>query len=241
MFSLPGTPVLRYGDEIGMGDDLTLKERHPVRTPMQWSSDRNAGFSTADKTRRARRRRRALSATKTSTSSAQRRDPDSLLQWMARLIRLRIECPEIGWGDWKLVATRSPHVLALLYRWRGTAVLCLHNFDGSRTRSRCGWARTRRRPRRSVGERPLARRTRRRAPDLARRLRLPLVSRRAARSPLEAQENVGGRFERPGPLRSSDGRWQAVRRSPGSIERQVGVALQAALVVGEQSSSRRSA
>ena len=48
---------------------------------------------------------------------------------MTRLIRLRIECPEIGWGDWRLVATRSPHVLAVLYRWRGTAVLCLHNFD----------------------------------------------------------------------------------------------------------------
>ena len=48
---------------------------------------------------------------------------------MTRLLRLRIECPEIGWGDWKLVATRSPHVLALLYRWRGTGVLCLHNFD----------------------------------------------------------------------------------------------------------------
>ena len=48
---------------------------------------------------------------------------------MTRLLRLRIERPEIGWGDWKLVATRSPHVLALLYRWRGTGVLCLHNFD----------------------------------------------------------------------------------------------------------------
>ena len=49
MFSLPGTPVLYYGDEIGMGDDLTLPERHPVRTPMQWSLDQNAGFSSADK------------------------------------------------------------------------------------------------------------------------------------------------------------------------------------------------
>jgi maltose alpha-D-glucosyltransferase/alpha-amylase len=48
---------------------------------------------------------------------------------MTRMIRLRIECPEIGWGDWRPVATRSPHVLALLYRWRGSAVLCVHNFD----------------------------------------------------------------------------------------------------------------
>ena len=48
---------------------------------------------------------------------------------MTRMIRLRIECPEIGWGDWRPVATRSPHVLALLYRWRGSALLCVHNFD----------------------------------------------------------------------------------------------------------------
>ena len=127
MFSLPGTPVLYYGDEIGMGDDLTLPERGAVRTPMQWSSDRNAGFSTADKP--------VVPVVSDGpygyehvNVERQRRDPDSLLRWMTRMIRLRIECPEIGWGDWRPLATRSPHVLALLYRWRGSAVLCVHNF-----------------------------------------------------------------------------------------------------------------
>jgi maltose alpha-D-glucosyltransferase/alpha-amylase len=128
MFSLPGTPVLYYGDEIGMGDDLTLPERGAVRTPMQWSSERNAGFSTADKPVVP-----VVSAGPYGYEHVnveqQRRDPDSLLRWMTRMIRLRIECPEIGWGDWRPVATRSPHVLALLYRWRGSAVLCVHNFD----------------------------------------------------------------------------------------------------------------
>ena len=89
---------------------------------------RNAGFSTADK---------LVSPVVTGgpygyenvNVERQRRDPDSFLRWMTRMIRLRIECPEIGWGDWKLVATRSPYVLAMLYRWRGSALLCMHNFD----------------------------------------------------------------------------------------------------------------
>jgi maltose alpha-D-glucosyltransferase/alpha-amylase len=128
MFSLPGTPVLYYGDEIGMGDDLTLPERGAVRTPMQWSSERNAGFSTAEKPVAPVVSDGPYGYEHVNVER-QRRDPDSLLRWMTRMIRLRIECPEIGWGDWRPVATRSPHVLALLYRWRGSAVLCVHNFD----------------------------------------------------------------------------------------------------------------
>ena len=128
MFSLPGTPVLYYGDEIGMGDDLTLPERGAVRTPMQWSGERNAGFSTADKPVVPVVSGGPYGYEHVNVEQ-QRRDPDSLLRWMTRMIRLRIECPEIGWGDWRPVATRSPHVLALLYRWRGSALLCIHNFD----------------------------------------------------------------------------------------------------------------
>ncbi len=128
MFSLPGTPVLYYGDEIGMGDDLSRPERHSVRTPMQWSTERNAGFSTAEKLVSPVVAGGPYGYEKVNVET-QRRDPDSLLRWMTRMIRLRIECPEIGWGAWKLVATRSPHVLALLFRWRGSAVLCAHNFD----------------------------------------------------------------------------------------------------------------
>jgi maltose alpha-D-glucosyltransferase/alpha-amylase len=128
MFSLPGTPVLYYGDEIGMGDNLALRERGAVRTPMQWSSDRNAGFSTADKLVRPLVERGPYGYESVNVAS-QQREPASLLRWMTRMIQLRIECPQIGWGDCRLVSTRSQHVLALLYRWRGSAVLCVHNFD----------------------------------------------------------------------------------------------------------------
>jgi maltose alpha-D-glucosyltransferase/alpha-amylase len=126
MFSLPGTPVLRYGDEIGMGENLALPERAAIRTPMQWSSERNAGFSTADKLVRPVVSKGVYSYEKVNVEQ-QRRDPDSLLRWTIRMIRLRKECPEIGWGDWELVSTRSPSTLALLYRWRGNALLCVHN------------------------------------------------------------------------------------------------------------------
>jgi maltose alpha-D-glucosyltransferase/alpha-amylase len=128
MFSLPGTPVLRYGDEIGMGDNLALKERTTVRTPMQWSGERNAGFSTADKLVRP-----VIAdgpyGYETVNVESQLRDTDSLLRWMIRMIRLRTECPEIGWGECSIVPVRTPHVLAVLYRWRGNALLCLHNLD----------------------------------------------------------------------------------------------------------------
>ncbi|HEX7240077.1 MAG TPA: alpha-amylase family protein [Longimicrobiaceae bacterium] len=128
MFSLPGTPVIRYGDEIGMGDDLTLKERDAVRTPMQWSAERNGGFSTAEKTYCP-----AISGGvwgyERVNVEAQRRDPGSLLNWTARLIRLRKECPEIGWGEWKILNTGSPHVLAMRYDWRGNSLVTVHNFD----------------------------------------------------------------------------------------------------------------
>ncbi len=128
MFSLPGTPVIRYGDEIGMGDEPALKERNAVRTPMQWSAERNGGFSTADRLVRPAIGDGLYGYPKVNVES-QRRDPESLLRWMIRMIRLRKECPEIGWGDWRLVPVRTPSVLALLYRWRGNAVLCLHNLD----------------------------------------------------------------------------------------------------------------
>lgn len=95
---------------------------------MQWSAERNAGFSEAEKPFR-----RVVSGGpygyETVNVDSQQRDSDSLLRWMTRMIRLRTQCPEIGWGECEPVPTRSPHVLALLYRWRGSAVLCVHNFD----------------------------------------------------------------------------------------------------------------
>lgn len=128
MFSLPGTPVVRYGDEIGMGDDLRLKERDCARTPMQWSSEPHGGFTTSDRPARP-----AISDGPYGWDDVnverQRRDRNSLLNWTARMIRARKECPEIGWGDWSSVATGSPHVLGLCYEWRGNSVVVLHNFS----------------------------------------------------------------------------------------------------------------
>ena len=126
MFTLPGTPVLRYGDEIGMGDDLRLPERQGARTPMQWSSDRHGGFTSG---------RRpctpviddAIYGYKKVNVADQRRDPQSLLNWMERVIRMRKECPEIGWGDWKILRT-EPHVLAMRYDWNDRATIIVHSF-----------------------------------------------------------------------------------------------------------------
>jgi maltose alpha-D-glucosyltransferase/alpha-amylase len=128
LFTLPGTPVIRYGDELGMGEDLSLPERNCGRTPMQWSTEPNAGFSTA--------RRPILPVVSDGpfgyqriNAADQKRDPTSLLNWTERIIRARKECPEVGWGTWKLVPTSSSSVLGLRYDWRNNAVLFLHNFE----------------------------------------------------------------------------------------------------------------
>jgi maltose alpha-D-glucosyltransferase / alpha-amylase len=126
MLSLPGTPVLRYGEEIGMGDNLALRERNSVRTPMQWSEDPNGGFSTAEKPVRPVIDRGPYAYPHVN-AAVQQRDPESLWRSLARMIRLRTECPEIGWGAWRILSVRVPHVLALEYTWRGTTVLCVHN------------------------------------------------------------------------------------------------------------------
>jgi maltose alpha-D-glucosyltransferase / alpha-amylase len=129
MLTLPGTPVLRYGDEIGMGDDLSLKERDCGRTPMQWSDEPRGGFTKAE--------RPTLPVIdddvygyRRVNAAVQRRDPDSLLNWTERLIRMRKECPEIGWGECAVLPTRNPAVLALVYRWRNNAMVVVHNFAG---------------------------------------------------------------------------------------------------------------
>ena len=126
VLSLPGTPVLRYGDEIGMGDNLRLKERNAIRTPMQWSDEPNGGFSTADAVVRTPIERGPYGYERVNVEE-QRRNESSLLRWTARMIRLRKQCPEIGWGDWRIVPTGSSAVLAIEYSWRGSAIVCLHN------------------------------------------------------------------------------------------------------------------
>lgn len=128
MFSLPGTPVIRYGDEIGMGDDLELEGRDAVRTPMQWADERNGGFSEADETVYPVIDHGVYSYKRVSVEH-QQRVPDSLLNWTRRMIRVRHECPEIGWGDWQILETGSKAVLAMQYHWRDNSVVVIHNFD----------------------------------------------------------------------------------------------------------------
>ncbi|GAB2797238.1 alpha-amylase family protein [Rhabdobacter roseus] len=135
LYSLPGTPVIRYGEEIGMGDDLSLKERLSVRTPMQWSDAQHAGFSGAPETFRPVIDQGAYSY-KTLNVAAQRRDPSSLLNWNARMIRLRKECPEIGRGEYKILDTGSPHVIALRYDYKGSSLVIVHNFSKEAKKAR---------------------------------------------------------------------------------------------------------
>ncbi len=128
MFTLPGTPVIRYGDELGMGDDLSLPDRQAFRTPMQWSSERHGGFSSAKRTVSPVIDDAVFGYRRVNVAD-QRRDPNSFLNWTERIIRMRKELPEIGWGDWQLVKSGSPHVLAIRYDWRDSTVIAVHNLD----------------------------------------------------------------------------------------------------------------
>jgi maltose alpha-D-glucosyltransferase/alpha-amylase len=127
LFTLPGTPVLRYGDEIGMGDDLELPERYSVRTPMQWSPHRHGGFTTGRRPLRPVIDDEVYGFQRVNVAD-QRRDPNSLLNWMERIIRTRKECAEIGWGTWRLLPRLPEDVLGIQYEWNGRCTLVLHNF-----------------------------------------------------------------------------------------------------------------
>lgn len=129
LFSLPGAPVLWYGDEIGMGEDLSLEERNSVRTPMQWSGEANGGFSTAP---REELIRPIISAGPFGFAERnvekQQRNPDSLLNRVTRMIQARQKCPELGLGKWSILETEaSDTVFAHACQWRGHTVAALHN------------------------------------------------------------------------------------------------------------------
>jgi maltose alpha-D-glucosyltransferase/alpha-amylase len=127
LFSLPGTPMMQYGDEIGLGDNLKLPERECARTPMQWTSDPHGGFSRGKKVVRPVINDPVYGYAKVNVAE-QRRDPGSLLNWTERMIRTRKECPEISWGSFTVLITNTPEVLVLRYDWRGTSLITLHNF-----------------------------------------------------------------------------------------------------------------
>lgn len=133
MLTSPGAPVLRYGDEIGMGDDLSLSDRKSVRTPMQWSRGRNGGFSTAP----ADRLILPVIAEgeygyEHVSVSQQQRDPDSLLNWLERALRARTKCPEFGLGYCTWIDTNEPAVLAHCCDHAGSKVYAVHNLSSRR-------------------------------------------------------------------------------------------------------------
>lgn len=129
LMTLPGTPVIRYGDEIGMGDDLSLPGRSAVRTPMQWDDTPNAGFTPADDPYHPVIADGPFGYDEINVWD-QRREPESLLNWHERIIRLRREAPEIGYGDYEILET-PPDILAMRYEWRGSALVVVHNFAGA--------------------------------------------------------------------------------------------------------------
>jgi maltose alpha-D-glucosyltransferase/alpha-amylase len=133
LFALPGTPMMQYGDEIGIWDDLSLPERECARTAMQWTDDRYGGFSTADTTVVPVVEDPEHGYRKVNVAD-ERRHTNSLLNWTERRIRMRKECPEISWGDYRVLDVGAAEVLALLYTWRNTSLLTLHNFADSERR-----------------------------------------------------------------------------------------------------------
>jgi maltose alpha-D-glucosyltransferase/alpha-amylase len=128
-FSLPGTPVLFYGEEIGMAENLAIEGRYSVRAPMQWSSDPNAGFTTAEDPCRPLVEDGPFGFREVNVAR-QRRDPDSLLNWMERLIRRRRECPELGWGRWSILNAGDPAVFAHRCDWEDSTIVAVHNLAG---------------------------------------------------------------------------------------------------------------
>lgn len=133
LFSLPGTPTIFYGEEIGMGEDLAAEGRMAVRTPMQWTDGRNGGFSTAPP-------RKLISPVVEGgygpshvNAAQQRRDPDSHWTFMRGLIAAYRSCPELGWGTFEELPQPDRAVLAHRSAWEDAAVVAVHNLGAEPT------------------------------------------------------------------------------------------------------------
>jgi trehalose synthase len=135
MLSLPGTPVIFMGDEIGMGENLSIPDRMSVRVPMQWSGERNGGFSSAAAKALVRPVRGGRFGPKQVNVAAQRRDDNSLLNFLERLIRRRKESPEFGWGSSTLIETTAGQLFAHRCDWQGSRVAAVHNLSGTKARA----------------------------------------------------------------------------------------------------------
>jgi maltose alpha-D-glucosyltransferase/alpha-amylase len=132
LFSLPGSPVLYYGDEIGMGDNVYLGDRDGVRTPMQWTGDRNSGFSRADWAQLyLQPLMDPVYGFQALNVEAQLRTPNSLLRWLHRFIALRKEHPVFGLGSYEPIVPENPRIFAHIRRWEEDVILCVHNLARS--------------------------------------------------------------------------------------------------------------
>ena len=130
LFTMPGTPIIYYGDEIAMGDNVYLGDRNGVRTPMQWSSDRNAGFSRADPARLfAPVIMDPVYGYESINVEAQERSPFSLLNWMKRMIALRKQHPVFGRGTLEFISTANRKVLTYVRRYEKDVILCVANLS----------------------------------------------------------------------------------------------------------------
>ena len=128
-FSLPGTPVLFYGEEIGMAENLAIEGRYSVRAPMQWAAEPNGGFTTASEPCRPLVEDGPFGFREVNVTR-QRRNPESLLNWMERLVRRRRECPELGWGDWTVLDAGDPALFAQRSDWDESTIVAVHSFAG---------------------------------------------------------------------------------------------------------------
>jgi len=132
LFSLPGSPVLYYGDEIGMGDNVFLGDRDGVRTPMHWTGDRNGGFSSADFAQLyLPPLMDPVYGYPAVNVEAQLRTPTSLLRWLHRFVELRKQHPVFGLGTYEPLQPSNPRIFAHVRRWEEDIVLCVHNLARS--------------------------------------------------------------------------------------------------------------
>jgi maltose alpha-D-glucosyltransferase/alpha-amylase len=134
LFGLPGSPMIFYGEEIGMGENLSIPGRLSVRTPMQWTSYAAGGFSTAEPESYVRPMTDGPYGYRQVSVGRQRSDPDALLNWMAALIRTRRECSEMGTGSCRLIELGTDQVLGIRYNSNGSEVIVLNNLSGRRAR-----------------------------------------------------------------------------------------------------------
>jgi len=132
LLSMPGSPILYYGDEIGMGDNFFIGDRNGVRTPMQWSPDRNAGFSRADPQRLYLPPiMDAVYGYQSTNVEAQSRDPSSLLSWTKRLLAVRKTSQAFGRGSRRFLRPGNRKILAYLREFGEDSILCVANLSRS--------------------------------------------------------------------------------------------------------------